>query len=152
MITYTLKLPEDYVPPPLPGRDLWTAALRSGKYKQGKLALCKDDNHCCLGVLSKIQGRLTYHDGKESYVDELLYEFGLGSSNPVHAVLKRMGQFPSGVAVILHDLMNIRSLAALNDYGLTFNQIADVIEQVWSNAEPNWKHDNSASANTPSAE
>ena len=37
----------------------WVAALRSGKYKQGKGALSTEDRFCCLGVaceISKLTG------------------------------------------------------------------------------------------------
>lgn len=32
----------------------WIDALRSGKYEQGRNALCKDNKFCCLGVLCEI--------------------------------------------------------------------------------------------------
>ena len=35
-------------------RDLWVDALNSGEYTQGYGALRKDDNFCCLGVLSDL--------------------------------------------------------------------------------------------------
>lgn len=34
----------------------WLAALRSGKYKQGRCALKEDGKFCCLGVLNDIAG------------------------------------------------------------------------------------------------
>jgi hypothetical protein len=34
----------------------WVAALRSGKYRQRKYALCCDGEYCCLGVLCEING------------------------------------------------------------------------------------------------
>jgi hypothetical protein len=36
----------------------WIAALRSGEYKQGKNALCSNDEYCCLGVACEIKGKL----------------------------------------------------------------------------------------------
>lgn len=46
------------MPKPLARR--WVAALRSGKYKQGRLMLREDaegtSNYCCLGVLCEIAG------------------------------------------------------------------------------------------------
>ena len=33
----------------------WVAALRSGKYEQGKEALRNGDKYCCLGVLCEIE-------------------------------------------------------------------------------------------------
>ena len=35
-------------------KDKWIAALRSGKYKQGKYRLENDGGYCCLGVLQKV--------------------------------------------------------------------------------------------------
>ncbi len=34
----------------------WVAALRSGKFKQGRSALYERGRYCCLGVLAEIQG------------------------------------------------------------------------------------------------
>lgn len=38
----------------------WTAALRSGEYKQGAGRLRRDTGYCCLGVLGEIM-HATYH-------------------------------------------------------------------------------------------
>lgn len=35
-------------------KKLWLKALRSGEYKQGKLALRIKNKYCCLGVLCDI--------------------------------------------------------------------------------------------------
>ncbi len=32
-------------------RDEWVKALRSGEYEQGREALCRDNQYCCIGVL-----------------------------------------------------------------------------------------------------
>jgi hypothetical protein len=34
----------------------WIAALRSGKYKQGRSRLKHSGRHCCLGVLCEVAG------------------------------------------------------------------------------------------------
>ena len=34
----------------------WVKALRSGRYRQGRLKLYRNGAYCCLGVLCKIQG------------------------------------------------------------------------------------------------
>lgn len=34
----------------------WVAALRSGKYEQGRLYLNRDGKYCCLGVLCELAG------------------------------------------------------------------------------------------------
>ena len=34
--------------------ETWIAALRSGKYEQGRMSLCSGGQFCCLGVLAEI--------------------------------------------------------------------------------------------------
>lgn len=34
----------------------WTAALRSGEYKQTRCTLKNDEGYCCLGVLNEVLG------------------------------------------------------------------------------------------------
>jgi hypothetical protein len=102
--------------------DQWVAALRSGKYAKGFHALRTiNEKYCCLGVLCKVldlpsQVREGYH----SYADN-----------------------SGSLAKEICDLVEIKSewgridslgcdLSALNDtYGLTFSQIADLIEYFW---------------------
>lgn len=86
-MNYTIELPANYVKPPLPGRDKWCAALRSGQYKQGMNRLIRDGEevrYCCLGVLSESRKeawevatlenqiiRRTGGDGSELYSENL---------------------------------------------------------------------------------
>lgn len=92
----------------------WLEALRSGQYKQGTGCLHGEDSYCCLGVFSKIQGRL---DGAYDGIDGsgLL----LSDNNPhnfLNAVeICEFGGLPC-------------SLASINDKGATFAEIADIIE------------------------
>lgn len=60
----------------------WTAALRSGKYRQGTGALfARDGNRhiarCCLGVLCNVIGLKAFNDVSDNY-----YEL-LGEREPV---------------------------------------------------------------------
>ncbi len=139
---YELSLPADYTPEALPGRDLWLEALRSGNYQQGngQLSVCGCD--CCLGVLCKVQDRPQVKRNDEYIIfdghKDLLTEI-----NPVYDWLGASGCFPLGVQIRTwadegggHDVHD--SLAGCNDAGLTFLQIAEIIEKVWANAEPNW--------------
>lgn len=127
-MNFTIHLPDNYVPPPLPGRNEWIADLHANPDKQttGKLGLPKGPN-CCLGRLSLLQGRLT-EEGDDA--DSSSYS-QLSRSNPMFRHLKHIGYFPTGVAV-----NGIASLAFCNDSGLTFSQIADIIETVWSDGGP----------------
>ena len=103
----------------------WIKALRSGKFKQGKNALCtvegKTAKYCCLGVLCHIL-KTPYTKNEGGFKE---YEGNDGSLPK--SIMKKcnidddFGCYFGGV----------ESLAALNDNGKSFKQIADVIEQNW---------------------
>ena len=97
-------------------KDQWIADLRSGKFIQGKGALCKHGKHCCLGVLaqqitnyyvSDDTGRADFGPEKSSAFldDKLLNQCGL------------------------KDLEQGRLSGMNDDGGSTFLEIADYIEQ-----------------------
>lgn len=107
----------------------WIAALRSGDYEQGKGFLQKNDKFCCLGVLQEISG----------------VEKGLGLS--LHGACTY-----DGCDTLLSPNTQIRfdchdagftvpgghRLSALNDSGVSFANIADLIEEhVEVSDEPN---------------
>ena len=142
---YKLNLPKDYVPEPLPGRDEWLTALRSGEYKQGPGALRKRDGiggweHCCLGVLCVLQKRSEVPS--RDWADVTLFDGlsgSLQSSNPAYAALDSRGHLPCGVFVQRAGTEErLMSLASCNDEGLTFADIADIIEKVWKHEPKNW--------------
>lgn len=133
-MTYTLHTPEGYKPLPLPYRNAWLSALRSGEYEQGKHFLMRETDastcYCCLGVLSKIQGRLT-PDGWDAQeptpktAEELAYD------NPCFPTFRfGDGTFPHKCYAQL-EKSKCSSLASCNDNGLSFLQIADIIEQLY---------------------
>lgn len=128
MKSYTINKPEGYQKVPLPMRDEWVKALRSGEYPQGKDFLCYEGSYCCLGVLSKIQGRLIDgHDDAE--------HTELAPSNPLYGVLSYAGRLPFGVTVQFES--GVRgALAYLNDDGLPFPDIADIIEELYCEPTP----------------
>jgi hypothetical protein len=104
----------------------WVAALRSGKYKQGKGKLHDvDDKYCCLGIACKVAMENGVELNKKYNADDLWYTYD-GKST----------YLPSSVLLWLR-LRNGRGgcpdystdLAAYNDTGITFNQIADIIER-----------------------
>lgn len=112
---------EQKLPPELKAK--WLEALRSGQHKQAKGELFRDKGYCCLGVLSLVQGRLTYvgdraRDGGANCSAFGLF-VGLDPTNPVAFVEK--------YCVIDTDYTK-RVLASLNDHGATFAELADVIE------------------------
>jgi hypothetical protein len=140
-----IELDDDYQAPPLPYFNKWITALRSGEYTQGKGMLCRNGEYCCLGVLSKVQGRLFEHkiversnepgtifsDGEKS----LRTYYELNEDNPCVDALDATGVFPIGCTVLLDfggpNLTPVASLTVLNDNGVSFEDIAKVIEAVW---------------------
>lgn len=93
-------------------KEKWVAALRSGEYEQGTRMLSRDNKFCCLGVLCKLSG-LEFSPERGYLPDSVVKWAGLDSISP--------GVVKDGVT---------DSLAYLNDVkGLTFNQIADLIEE-----------------------
>lgn len=109
----------------------WIKALRSGEYEQGQGCLSEGGKYCCLGVLCEIlnvpktidEGTMTarysgYTLGLPVEVRELS---GISS---LDGVLPR--QYVVGFEVV-------QTLAGLNDIGMSFNEIADIIEKEWEN-------------------
>lgn len=124
----------------------WVAALRSGNYEQGEGALQTVNGFCCLGVLCDLAVREGVIDaptkaeidyGKDvGTVTTYLYPAYIdGDDEREHSYL------PEAVSTWAHINRHGNrdrdpatngyrpSLAALNDDGKTFSEIADVIEQ-----------------------
>lgn len=99
-------------------RKLWVKELRSGRIKQGRGQLEKrDGSMCCLGVLSKLSGAerntdnsLITYDNNRFAASQTAREW-VGLSNDVGGYDR-----------------NIKSLAADNDDGMIFAELADIIE------------------------
>ena len=86
-------------------RDNWVAALRSGKYKQGKSTLMYEGKYCCLGVLCDILGiKLVSTTREKDHYNESHYE--------------RVRHITGGN----HELIY------MNDHGESFSKIADYID------------------------
>ena len=115
-------------------KERWLKALRSGEYKQGTGWLQMDGKYCCLGVLCAIVADeidlpveertdvtnatiVTYgrpNDKTDTDLPNKVVEYvGLGSSDPVVEVATDYK----------------RTLSNLNDNGMTFLEIADIIER-----------------------
>lgn len=131
---WKLVIPEDYQKIPLPYFKEWTSTLESGEYKQTKNRLCliegDDCSYCCLGILSKIQGRLTA-DGGDGDFRHWTY---LSDSNPLLPFFGSIGYLPKGIRVYSDDDYLV-SLSVLNDEGLPFSEIAKVIKEIWCEEE-----------------
>jgi hypothetical protein len=92
----------------------WINALRSGRFKQGNGCLRSGEGHCCLGVLCEITGNGKNRDMTNSYPVD---------SDPLGANESTVGNF-MGLSVKTQF-----TLARLNDYGHTFEEIANYISK-----------------------
>lgn len=130
-MSYSITFPDNYVKPVLPMKKEWIEALKSGEYSQGKDSLCQDGKYCCLGVLSNLQGRLGAPSlsGYRSDGNSSLF---LDFENPIVKLYSRFfnGGFPDGVSID-HDLGKGNALSHLNDWGVPFTEIAEIIDQIW---------------------
>lgn len=98
----------------------WVDALRSGKYKQGRGYLCRDDAYCCLGVLCDISGigewkNVPDENGLTYVTSQDQDRFGLPYSV--------REEIPESKLHILS------TLACMNDDGVSFETIAKEIEE-----------------------
>lgn len=126
--TIKAEIPDDFEPATLPYFKEWVDALESGNFLQGNSYLQSGDHshYCCLGVLCKLQGRLTNagHDGFHGT------NYSLSHENPCYSNLRSEGSFPLRVKVYYEDV-EVRTLAILNDHGVSFADIVKVIRVFW---------------------
>lgn len=130
----------------------WLEALRSDEFVQGKNYLCADGNYCCLGVLSELAFRDGAVSKSQSIVRETITTYGdfpstgvtptevvrwAGLSQeipyiPVEALsAEQVGRLEDSLGDRLEvhlDGRKVVGVALLNDNGLTFGEIADLIE------------------------
>jgi len=102
----------------------WIEALRSGEYKQGKFGLYdKDsDSYCCLGVLCDLRAKAL----KRTFKQVVQKQYAI-LPKPV-AEWAGLGTNP-----VLKD--DIVTAARLNDMGVSFKKIANLIEKKFIKTE-----------------
>lgn len=104
-------------------KDKWIEALRSGKYEQAQGALQCDGGFCCLGVLSDL------------YAKEHSIEWTDSVTHPNNKrLLEESALLPNKVKEwaglnLWNPIVNREKLSSLNDEGMSFKEIADLIEQ-----------------------
>jgi len=104
----------------------WIAALRSGEYKQGQEALMiegpyNDKKYCCLGVACDVVGINIL----SSY--ENAFPCTLSNTDALPKLLVQNHSFKAGLSEKAQTTF-VSKVAALNDDGKTFPEIADWIE------------------------
>jgi hypothetical protein len=128
---------------------LWVAALRSGEYEQGDGALksvadSHDVTYCCLGVACEISGVGEWTDSDGVSMDGLSIKYRSGtlasesgtywdeswSSLTAGVVRWLTGESDNDVGDFLVEYEGEKVyLSALNDRGVPFDVIADLIEE-----------------------
>jgi len=102
---------------PITLKQKWLEALRSGEYKRTSGVLANEDGYCCLGVLECVA---------EQAIELHKYDPSRSASYPSLAFFERHGIIDE----IYKDGMPVsRHLAELNDSGVIFSDIANVIER-----------------------
>ena len=109
-----------------PLQESWIAALRSGKYEQGKMYLNLGGKFCCLGVacdISKEELQLDVKSVVRESGNTVKYYDGKDSRLPYD--VKEYFRFKCYVRA-----EGVNELANLNDSkGKTFEEIADIVEE-----------------------
>lgn len=113
-------------------KEAWIAALLSGNYEQGRNRLCAKGKYCCLGVLAEVNGVPSEVNGwghREYYFNNGPSQTGVLGFNWANekGFASGEGAFVIDFELFGREFHQVNSLANLNDDGLTFSQIADVI-------------------------
>jgi len=98
----------------------WSAALRSGTYRQAEGRLRRGDSYCCLGVATCISGDTPVQK------DEAHGTIHNGRFPETHAFLGGSGislldAYLPGVQLVSFPTMN-------DDYKMSFDEIADIVD------------------------
>ena len=111
-------------------KEKWLKALRSGEYKQGKGVLRNSDNEfCCLAVLCDVVLEDNPNIGSWKSTLDNCYYFSTGDDKDA-IYLPQVISDITGINKRGEFSENSAPLTAYNDsYGMTFNQIADIIEK-----------------------
>lgn len=111
-------------------RDKWAAALRSGKYTQNWGSMCDPNvpnSACCLHVLEVECNGLSWEAGSHIGYPSSVYERGFSQGSPVHfsgLLAEKLTAIDGGYGCYLP----VKPDQWNDALGLTFNQIADLLE------------------------
>ena len=118
-------------------KEKWVAALRSGEYRQTRSTLRDEKGFCCLGVLTDLYLKennkewvlINTHysfDDENLLLPQQVQEWADIDMDPRLSHKK----VSNAIRIILEGYQSSPppTLAVLNDYGVPFKEIADVIE------------------------
>jgi hypothetical protein len=96
-------------------KEKWVKALRSGAWKQARGRLCDGDAYCCLGILCKVAGlTISTEPGFDGVAGTETETSSWAQYGPVYS--------------LIGDGHLAREFAEGNDNGMSFDQLADLIE------------------------
>jgi hypothetical protein len=103
------------------------AALRSGNYTQGQLALCRNGRYCCLGVACRVYQNEVGDLEETIDGNDIMFD---GTTTSLPDKVRQYFGFSSVSGVFRYTIAGHASLIGLNDSGeFGFSQIADIIEK-----------------------
>ena len=115
----------------------WIDSLRSGKYQQGQSKLYSSDGFCCLGVLCDIYAKEV---GDKSWVmkdpdykfdtEKFDYWYFDDQSECLPKCVQDWAELNENDPVVTNRIVGeyITTLASMNDKGVTFEDLAEMIE------------------------
>ena len=108
----------------------WVAALRSGQYAQTTGTLRSADQFCCLGVLCDLYAKEKQVPWGKPAPDLRMWEF-LGETDILPVAVQAWAGIDSADGYLPKEdyVLKDQDLATYNDDGMTFSEIADVIEE-----------------------
>jgi hypothetical protein len=107
----------------------WVAALRSGKYQQCTNGLRKGNTYCCLGVANEISGLGKWIDDY-AFQDATLAEAEVAGEDKTYEEEFTSPDVQEWLGLRTKDgSIGGITLAELNDDGVPFDEIADIIEK-----------------------
>ena len=110
-------------------KKLWVDALRSGEYKQGTCKLRTDDKYCCLGVLTDLYFKKT---GQGSWTDtpycKGIFYFNCESGSDDQHLVSEIKGWAGLESFCPLSKEKRKALTELNDNGMSFEDIAEIIE------------------------
>jgi hypothetical protein len=108
----------------------WTDALRSGRFEQGSTSLRREsetgDQYCCLGVLCELLVEANLLDRR---FEENHYAYGAKGAAYDVGGLPKVAQKLTGLSLLGHRGPGKDDLASLNDSGVPFTEIANIIDK-----------------------
>ena len=117
----------------------WIDALRSGEYPQGQSKLYSGDGFCCLGVLCDIYAKevgdsswVKKDPSKSDYEDKWDYWYFDDQSEVLPECVSKWAELDENDPIVTKDIVGhlyTTTLASLNDKGVTFEDLSEVIEE-----------------------